>query len=649
MAAQQSKAHRRHFTIPIRWQLLGATVVVGAVAVAIAVSGLQRMQVLNQRMNRIVDIAAEKVKLASLMRQELVAITRAEKGIILARSEDEMNRQAIAIDTHLSELNTIQNQLSELLIPDEKELLDAFASKWGKWQQNHQDLRRFALLNSDMRARELSLGAASMAFDQLESSLQRLGDNFTAELTDALEDAATPKRSNAAAMLSLVAHLTGRATALHRAEKNLILASTEESMTGYEEEFDLLETSFRNGLAELRKLASDEDDTALAATDQAFQDYWDKVSELRTILSDKSNFLVAHFAYDIGEPLGYEAEAILNQLIEKSESRMEQLQAESSSQYAQSRNSLLMISVIGIVLSVAVSFHAGQRIARNLAKLANYARDIHDARDLSKRLPKVSDDEVGMVAEALDQMRQAVYEQSRELASMNDTLAQKNEEMEQFVYTVSHDLKSPLVSCKGLLGLMKEDIADANYPEVVNSASRLEAATDQLSQIIDDLLALSRIGRESQELSNIDMFVVLTDLQARLAERAEAMRVAMNVLRPIPNLVADVGDVTRVFENLLNNAIKYAGDVLQPVVEIGGLVQDGETRYFVRDNGPGIEPAYHERIFGLFQRLDTSKEGTGVGLASVTKIMRMYGGRVWVESSPGNGATFWLAFPQHNA
>jgi len=488
-----------------------------------------------------------------------------------------------------------------------------------------------------------------MAFDQLESSLQRLGDNFTAELTDALEDAATPKRSNAAAMLSLVAHLTGRATALHRAEKNLILASTEESMTGYEEEFDLLETSFRNGLAELRKLASDEDDTALAATDQAFQDYWDKVSELRTILSDKSNFLVAHFAYDIGEPLGYEAEAILNQLIEKSESRMEQLQAESSSQYAQSRNSLLMISVIGIVLSVAVSFHAGQRIARNLAKLANYARDIHDARDLSKRLPKVSDDEVGMVAEALDQMRTAVYKQSRELASINDTLAQKNEEMEQFVYTVSHDLKSPLVSCKGLLGLMKEDIADANYPEVVNSASRLEAATDQLSQIIDDLLALSRIGRESQELSNIDMFVVLTDLQARLAERAEAMRVAMNVLRPIPNLVADVGDVTRVFENLLNNAIKYAGDVLQPVVEIGGLVQDGETRYFVRDNGPGIEPAYHERIFGLFQRLDTSKEGTGVGLASVTKIMRMYGGRVWVESSPGNGATFWLAFPQHNA
>lgn len=649
MAPQQSKARRRHFTIPIRWQLLGSTVVVGAVAVAIAVSGLQRMQVLNQRMNQIVDIAAEKVKLASLMRQELVATTRAEKGIILARSEDEMNRQARAIDTHLLELNAIQNHLYDLVTPDEKELLDAFSSTWGKWQQNHQDVRRFALLNSDLRARELSLGKAATAFNRLESSLQTLGDKFTADLMDATDDAASPKRSNAVAVLRLIAHLTGRATALHRAEKNLILASTEESMTVYDEEFDLLETSFRNGLEELMQLTGDEDGKALAAAGRAFQDYWAQVSELRTILSDKSNFLVAHFAYDIGEPIGYEAEAILNQLIEKSEAGMAQLQTESSSQYAQARNSLLLISVIGIVLSVAVSFHAGQRIARNLAKLANYAREIHDARDLSKRLPKVSDDEVGMVAEALDQMRKTVYQQSRELASMNDTLAQKNEEMEQFVYTVSHDLKSPLVSCKGLLGLMKEDIADANYQEVVNSAGRLEAATDQLSQIIDDLLALSRIGRKSVELSNIDMFAMLADLQARLADRAEAAGVAMTVLRPIPSLLADVRDITRAFENLLNNAIKYASDVPQPVVDVGGLVQDGENRYFVRDNGPGIEPEYHEKIFGLFQRLDTSKEGTGVGLASVTKIMRMYGGRVWVVSSPGHGATFWLAFPQHKA
>ncbi|MEO8494945.1 MAG: ATP-binding protein [Planctomycetota bacterium] len=143
------------------------------------------------------------------------------------------------------------------------------------------------------------------------------------------------------------------------------------------------------------------------------------------------------------------------------------------------------------------------------------------------------------------------------------------------------------------------------------------------------------------------MFTMLSDLQAQLADRAASVGMTMAVLRPIPNLVADVRDVTRTFENLLNNAVKYAGDVPQPVVEVGGHVQDGEVRYFVRDNGPGIEPEYHEKIFGLFQRLDTSKEGTGVGLASVAKVMRMYGGRVWVESSLGEGATFWLAFPQH--
>src|SRR5687768_11224798 len=140
MAEQQPNARRRRVTVPIRWQLMGATVVVGAVAVAIAVSGLQRMQVLNERMNHLVDVAAEKVKLASLMRQELVAITRAEKSIILARSEEEMNRQARSIDTHLIGLHAIQNQLYALVSADEKKHLEAFASKWDEWQKNHQDV-----------------------------------------------------------------------------------------------------------------------------------------------------------------------------------------------------------------------------------------------------------------------------------------------------------------------------------------------------------------------------------------------------------------------------------------------------------------------------------------------------------------------------
>ncbi|MEO8494944.1 MAG: MCP four helix bundle domain-containing protein [Planctomycetota bacterium] len=496
MTAQQSKATRRRVTVPIRWQLLGATVVVGAVAVAIAVSGLQRMQVLNQRMNQIVNVAAEKVKLASLMRQELVATTRAEKSVILARSEAEMSRQVIAIDTHLRELNAIQNHLQDLLDPDENELLDSFAAKWRQWQENHQDVRRFTLLNADLRARELSLGKAATAFDQVESKLQILWDQFSADLADVMADAAPAERSRALARFKSIAYLSGRATALHRAEKNLILASTEESLAGYDEQFELIETSFRNGLAELKELTGTGYAEEVAALGQAFQEYWAEVSEIRLILSDKSNFLVAHFAYDIGEPLGHEAEAILVDLIATSEASMTQLQAEGSVRYVQARNSLLAFSILGIALSVAVSFHAGQRIARNLAKLANYAREIQDARDLSKRIPRVSDDEVGMVAEALEHMRKTIYQQTRELASMNDSLEQKNEEMEQFVYTVSHDLKSPLVSCKGLLGLMKEDIADANYKEVVNSAERLEAATDQLSQIIDDLLALSRIGRK---------------------------------------------------------------------------------------------------------------------------------------------------------
>ena len=120
--------------------------------------------------------------------------------------------------------------------------------------------------------------------------------------------------------------------------------------------------------------------------------------------------------------------------------------------------------------------------------------------------------------------------------------------------------------------------------------------------------------------------------------------VELKIEPTLPSVRADASDLKRAFDNLINNAIKYASDQPNAVIEVGGSETQYVVRYFVRDNGPGIDPDYHEKIFGLFQRLETSKEGTGLGLASVRKIMRMHGGRAWVESELGKGATFWLEF-----
>jgi signal transduction histidine kinase len=110
-------------------------------------------------------------------------------------------------------------------------------------------------------------------------------------------------------------------------------------------------------------------------------------------------------------------------------------------------------------------------------------------------------------------------------------------------------------------------------------------------------------------------------------------------------ILADPTAISRLFQNLLGNAFKYGLGAPQPRIEVGGHVSESEVRFFVRDNGPGIPKEFQHKIFGLFQRLDTTQEGTGIGLAVVSKIMELHGGRVWIESGSQQGAAFWLAFP----
>jgi signal transduction histidine kinase len=208
-------------------------------------------------------------------------------------------------------------------------------------------------------------------------------------------------------------------------------------------------------------------------------------------------------------------------------------------------------------------------------------------------------------------------------------------------------LKSPLVSCKGFIGLLKEDLAEGNYSELFDSAERVDGAVDKLNQIIDGLLTLSRMGRKSLKLQDVDVHALVVDLRDALADRLQAARAELCIDSRLPHVLADATDVQRVFENLITNAIKYACREAGSVIEVGGTVTESEVQYFVRDQGPGIPPEYHERVFGLFQRLDVSQEGTGLGLASVAKAMRLHGGRAWVESAAGAGAIFWLAFPFH--
>ncbi|KAA5543043.1 HAMP domain-containing protein [Roseiconus nitratireducens] len=625
------KRKTRRRAIPIRWKLFTITAVVGLVAAAIAISGLSRMRTINDRMNLLVDFATETSRIAATMKGELVTVTRAETNMVLAKSDEEMERHLLTIDTTLDSLSQNVDKLRPYAGDTTREYLDDFQSKWNAWQVNHLELRGLALQNSDVRARELSLGEAREALDRLDAKLKEISDQA---------DETSPQQT-------LVPEIRIGALQLQRIEKNLMLASNEQAVRDSKQKVEPLRVSIREQLRALSEQPQ-ADESLVAEASAAFEAYLQVLQRILDHMGQSSNIYVMELVYGIGVPIADECESLLDKISAAGEQEIDQLKVESSAAYINARRGLVLLSVIGIATSLLVSFLISDRIARGLGKLATYAREVHHARDLSRPIPSVGNDEVGQVADALDGMRKTVYSATRQLEQVNVALSEKSEEMEQFVYTVSHDLKSPLVSCKGLLGLMREDLQDQDYDEVFDSIARMEGATDQLGQIIDDLLELSRIGRKPISPVDVDVHAMLVQLADDLRQRVHDAGVDLRIQPNLPRVQADASDLRRLFDNLISNAVKYASDVEQPWVEVGGTQESDIVRYYVRDNGPGIEPDYQEKIFGLFQRLEHSKVGTGLGLASVRKIARMHGGRAWVESEPNQGATFWIELPKNS-
>jgi signal transduction histidine kinase len=231
------------------------------------------------------------------------------------------------------------------------------------------------------------------------------------------------------------------------------------------------------------------------------------------------------------------------------------------------------------------------------------------------------------------------------LRKVNAELARKNADIEQLLYTVSHDLKSPLVTIQGFLGLLGSDAKAARLDRVLDYSQRVQNAANRMGRLLDDLLNFNRIGRVANEPVSINLTELVREVVSSHAQELASTKISVGVQEDMPVIVGDKHRLHQVLDNLLVNAIKYGSGADRPLIEIGGRQENEEMRVFVKDNGKGIAPEYHKRVFDLFHCLESNKGGTGVGLAIVKKIVEVHGGRAWVESTPGAGATFWLSFP----
>jgi len=234
-----------------------------------------------------------------------------------------------------------------------------------------------------------------------------------------------------------------------------------------------------------------------------------------------------------------------------------------------------------------------------------------------------------------------------ERANLISELEGKNAELERFTYTVSHDLKSPLVTIRGFLGFLREDARKNDPAQFENDLSKIANAADRMQSLLNDLLELSRIGRIVNPPEDVPFEKIITETLELIAGVIETSGVTVIIQENLPVVRVDHMRLVEALQNLLGNATKFMGDQPEPQVEIGlkGLETDGKAILFVRDNGAGIDPQYHERIFGLFNRLDPTVEGTGIGLTLVKRIIEIHDGKVWVESRLGSGATFYFTLP----
>ncbi len=239
----------------------------------------------------------------------------------------------------------------------------------------------------------------------------------------------------------------------------------------------------------------------------------------------------------------------------------------------------------------------------------------------------------------------------RERERLIAELEAKNDEMERFTYRVSHDLKSPLITISGFLGLLEMDLNTGESEKVGNDIATLRETVAKMDGLLEDLLTLARVGRIVNPPTMTTIEEIFDDALERCAgsiTEREA-RITRTLASDLPRFACDRPRMTELFQNLIENALKYTRAGEAPVIELGAAISGAELQVWVRDEGIGIDPRYAGKIFELFEQIDPSKAGSGIGLATAKRIAEAHQGRLWAESEgTGTGTTFYLALPVRN-
>jgi signal transduction histidine kinase len=335
----------------------------------------------------------------------------------------------------------------------------------------------------------------------------------------------------------------------------------------------------------------------------------------------------------------------------------------------------LAVTAFSLLAAYVFSEFLQKAISTPVLRLAETARAVSSREDYSVRAPEVGGDELGALTTAFnhmlthiedqdravreskqevqlyaEQLEERVAKRTRELEASNEALQQtaaelrsSNHELDAFAYSVSHDLRAPLRSIDGFSQVLLEDYGGELDDDARDALRRVRAASQRMSRLIDDLLKLARLNRAEMRTQLVDLSRIASEITDELRETAPGRQVSVDVSSKL-EARGDPDLLQVVLDNLLRNSWKYTSRTTNPHIEFTSVEVDGRPVFVVRDNGAGFDMKYADKLFGVFQRLHKAEEfeGTGVGLATVQRIISRHGGKIWAEGAVGEGAAFYF-------
>ena len=329
-----------------------------------------------------------------------------------------------------------------------------------------------------------------------------------------------------------------------------------------------------------------------------------------------------------------------------------------------------LVVVLAVLGSIGVAFALSSWLQRGIAQpvrtLADAARHVSEGKDYAVRVSVVSDDELGVLTDAFNEMLREIQQRDDALRASEASLRQlngdlerrvhartaeleaSNRELEAFSYSVSHDLRAPLRHIDGFADLLRRQTLSSVDDKARRYIETISESAKNMGVLIDDLLSFSRMGRSEMQQTTVGLGALIAQVRTALGAEVADREIVWNV-SDLPEVPGDPAMLRIALMNLLSNAVKYTRGRTPALITVGTIDHEDETVLYVRDNGAGFDMAYVHKLFGVFQRLHSNEEfeGTGIGLANVRRVVQRHGGRVWAEGESGKGATFFLALPKH--